>query len=183
IRITQHRYAVAASAYHRAAPIHETGHQLMQTGRLFRIGEEYPHIGSVVAKVRGAARAGAPPFALVPRPISNTGVSIGHGQSAGSLGEEYDPLCLCADPARMIKPNEMVDAVDRAQRIVDANESAYLSDRDEAGALATLFAPHAKQAFDLQRETNHSRRRYGMNTFGQSCLTARRLVESGVRLV
>ena len=38
-------------------------------------------------------------------------------------------------------------------------------------------------AVDLTRENDDLRKRYGMNTFGQSCLLARRLVEQGVRLV
>src|SRR5207249_3963549 len=50
-------------------------------------------------------------------------------------------------------------------------------------ALARLFSPRAKQAFDIAGEREAVRARYGRNTFGQSCLLARRLVESGVRLV
>src|SRR5207302_8400278 len=44
-------------------------------------------------------------------------------------------------------------------------------------------SPHAKQAFNLSAETGAVRARYGWNTFGQSCLLARRLVQHGVRLV
>src|SRR5207249_7487069 len=50
-------------------------------------------------------------------------------------------------------------------------------------ALARLFSPRAKQAFDIAGEREAVRARYGRNTFGQSCLLARRLVEQGVRLV
>src|SRR5262245_24419437 len=39
------RYSIIRSVHHKAAPIHETGHQLMQTGHLFRGGQEYPHYG------------------------------------------------------------------------------------------------------------------------------------------
>src|SRR5262245_13411469 len=44
-RLADH-YALVRSVHHTAAPIHETGHQLMQTGRLCRAGHEYPHYGS-----------------------------------------------------------------------------------------------------------------------------------------
>src|SRR5207248_3913021 len=50
-------------------------------------------------------------------------------------------------------------------------------------AFERLFAPQAKKALDLGGEREAVRSRYGMNTFGQSCLLARRLVERGVRLV
>src|SRR5438552_8934515 len=43
------RFALIRSVNHKAAPIHETGHQMMQTGWLFRGGQEYPHYGSVVS--------------------------------------------------------------------------------------------------------------------------------------
>src|SRR5205814_1301839 len=45
------------------------------------------------------------------------------------------------------------------------------------------FAAKAKKAFDIASEDGKLRTRYGRNTFGQSCLLARRLVEHGVRLV
>jgi hypothetical protein len=174
-----HQYALVRSVFHRAAPIHETGHQLMQTGQLFRPGEEYPHIGSVVSQVHGDTATGLPPFVMVPRPIGNTGVSIGHGQTAGILGEEHNPFCLNGDPARMGQPTEMVDAIDRVERSLDNSDSSYLQN----DSIASLFHPRAKQAFDLGAESSQRRGRYGLNTFGQSCLLARRLVENGVRLV
>src|SRR5438876_1158333 len=37
------RYAIVRSVHHDAPPIHETGHQLMQTCNLFRAGVEHPH--------------------------------------------------------------------------------------------------------------------------------------------
>ncbi len=91
------RLAVVRSVYHDAAPIHETGYQLLQTGRLCRAGEHYPHIGSVVARLRGA-KYGLPASAILPFPIASTGVDIPHGQSAGWLGAVYDPFHLNFDP-------------------------------------------------------------------------------------
>ncbi len=102
VRISEHlprlasrmdRVALVRSVYHDAAPIHETGQQLLQTGRLCRAGEEHPHVGSVVARLKGARR-GLPPFAILPGPIANTGVDIPHGQSAGWLGNCVQPISL-----------------------------------------------------------------------------------------
>src|SRR5438067_1591071 len=92
------RVALVRSVHHDAAPIHETGHQLLQTGRLCRAGEESPHVGSVLATV-GRTKRSLPPFMVLPRPIANTGVDISHGQSAGWLGSAFDPFHLAADPA------------------------------------------------------------------------------------
>src|SRR6266851_8687326 len=65
------RYAILRSVHHKSAPIHETGHQLMQTGRLFQGGKEYPHYGSVVSHLRGPRAKSAPAFAILPGPIAS----------------------------------------------------------------------------------------------------------------
>lgn len=76
------------SLHHDAAPIHETGQQLIQTGRLCRHENESPHFGAVASRVLSSA--GRPsPFALLPGPIGNTGVMIPHGQDAGPLGDAH----------------------------------------------------------------------------------------------
>jgi hypothetical protein len=127
-----HHYAILRSVHHRAAPIHETGQQMMQTGHLFRGGREYPHYGSVVSHQRGSRRSGVPPFVILGGPIGNTGVSVSHGQTAGPLGPDHEP--------------------------------AYLTP-------------------DVAQERPRVRERYGKSRFGDSCLTALRLIERGVRFV
>jgi hypothetical protein len=180
------QYALVRSVHHREAPIHETGHQLMQTGRLFRRGQEYPHYGSVVSYLHGRRLGGLPPFVVVPGPVGNTGVSVSHGQTAGCLGEEHQPVFgrweslttrVVADP----NAPGLLNAVDAAQRALDTR--GHSSAPDEAQSLDTLFSAEAKSAFALERENEGLRGRYGRNTFGQACLLARRLVEHGVRLV
>ena len=163
------RYALVRSVHHDEAPIHETGHQLMQTGRLFRHGEEHPHYGAVLSHLRGPRTEGVPPWVVLPAAVGNTGVSVSHGQTAGYLGARHQPLVLEADPARL-SSRQLLQAVDTAHRACDA------------AAFAPLFASRAKQAFNLDVESDDVRGRYGRNTFGQSCLLARRLVEHGVRL-
>jgi uncharacterized protein (DUF1501 family) len=194
------RFAIVRSVFHKEAPIHETGHQLMQTGYLFRGGTEYPNMGSVIASLRGPASE-LPPYAVVPKPIGNTGVSVPHGQSAGILGAAFEPMYLnmdpacpdysvsqlspaqCVDPARLRSRSELVSAVDSAQRSFDATRGAATIGAAEEQALSQVFSPEAKAAFDISVEHEQVRERYGRNTFGQSCLLARRLVERGVRLV
>jgi uncharacterized protein (DUF1501 family) len=176
------RFAILRSVHHDAAPIHETGQQMMQTGRLFRGGREYPHYGSVLSHVRGPRPGGLPPFAVLPAPIGNTGVSVSHGQGAGYLGAAHEPFILHGDPARLKSPDALLATVDSAHRVFDAADGPSRDSADDK-AFATLFSAKAKKAFDLTGEKDDLRRRYGRNTFGQSCLLARRLVEHGVRLV
>ncbi len=99
IQITEHlprlaqrmkHLALIRSLHHNAAPIHEAGQQLLQTGRLCRLGDEAPHFGSVASMLLGP-QGDAPPFVILPKPIGHTGVKISHGQSAGDLGRAHDP--------------------------------------------------------------------------------------------
>jgi uncharacterized protein (DUF1501 family) len=195
------RYALIRSVYHKAAPIHETGHQMMQTGYLFRGGAEYPHYGAVVSHLHGRRPGGLPPFVVLPSPIGNTGVSVSHGQGAGYLGAKHEPFFLRADaaapgfkisdleapkgidPARLKDRKELLEAVDNAQRAFDATEDSRSRDNAYEQAFGLIFAEKAKKAFDIATEKDEVRDRFGRNTFGQSCLLARRLVEHGVRLV
>ncbi|MFI5458182.1 MAG: DUF1501 domain-containing protein [Isosphaerales bacterium] len=190
VRISEHlprmaarldRLALVRSVHHDAAPIHETGHQLLQTGRLCRAGEEHPHVGSVVTSLKGA-KGGLPPFTVLPGPIQRTGVDIPHGQSAGWLGPACAPFQLGTDPAAVdFDPRS---AWDRARSFLD---DAARHDPTSALALARLseplFSGPARNAFDLEKECAEVRDAYGRTTFGQSCLLARRLVEAGGRVV
>ena len=85
-------FTLVRSVYHDRSPIHETGQQLLQTGLLSRDGIPAPHIGSILAYSERSRRSPVPPFVLLPGPITNTGVSVDHGQSAGFLGTDFDPF-------------------------------------------------------------------------------------------
>lgn len=177
------RYALIRSVHHQAAPVHETGHQLMQTGHLFQGGREYPHYGAVVSHLRGAHPNELPASVVLPAPIGNTGVSVNHGQGAGYLGARHEPFLLRGDPVQLRSGRDLMDAVGIAHRFFDATKASQLSDRPTLQAFNQIFECHAKRAFDISAEKDDLRSRYGRNTFGQSCLMARRLVEHGVGLV
>jgi hypothetical protein len=120
---------------------------------------------------------------VLPRPIKSTGVNISHGQSAGWLGAAYEPFHLNADPAAAFDRNA---ARDRAQAFGYVHDSAS-NDAKRCLAFARRAEPAAGvaalNAFDLHDDPAWVRDAYGRTTFGQSCLLARRLVESGVRFV
>src|SRR5437660_4213731 len=99
-RMARHadKFSIIRSVYHTAAAVHDTGHQMMQTGRLFTGGLEHPHIGCVLQYLKGS-RGDMPAHVLMPRPMGPTGGNLPHGQAAGYLGKQFDPLVLNADPS------------------------------------------------------------------------------------
>lgn len=84
------RVAVIRSLNHDAAPIHETGQQLLQTGRLTCGDVKFPNWGSLVAS-QSTVRNGIPSCAIIPAPLAGTGVEAYRGQEAGVLGSEWEP--------------------------------------------------------------------------------------------
>jgi hypothetical protein len=192
--------ALVRSVYHTAAAVHDTGHQMMQTGRLFTGGIDHPHYGAVVARQRGP-RSDMPPHVLLPRPIGPTGGNLPHGQSAGYLGKTFDPFLLNADPNERgfkvpdLLPPDYVSAVRQSRRrslrsaiegdlrAFEASADARLLDASFEGAYKLVASPQARQAFEISDEPEALRDRYGRTRFGQSCLLARRLIERGVRFV
>lgn len=81
------KFSLIRSMRHDAPPVHECGFQLLNTGRLFRDGPEWPSAGSVVSYLRDC---GEPPR-LAPRPGVETGINVSHGQSAGWLPPHVSP--------------------------------------------------------------------------------------------
>ena len=194
------QFSLVRSVYHTATAVHDTGYQLMQTGRLFAGGIEYPHAGSVLTYLKGQ-RGEVPGYVLLPRPIGRTGGNLPHGHTAGFLGKQYDPFILNADPSDKnfkvpdLLPPDYISAVraQRRQRMREAVDGALDSftgqpqvkqlDDNFHLAYRLMSSPQARAAFDLAKEPAATRDRYGRTRFGQSCLLARRLIEAGVRLV
>ncbi len=79
----------------------------------------------------------------------------------------------------------MLETIDRLQRKTDEMQPDAFKALDEhyEAAMNMITAPETKKAFDLASEDGALRDRYGRNRFGQGCLLARRLIESGVRFV
>jgi uncharacterized protein (DUF1501 family) len=104
-------------------------------------------------------------------------VTADHGQRAGCLGDDHEPVVVCGEPMA----GALAVAVDRAHRRFDNRGGGR--DACTTAAFDRVFSGRSKRAFDIASEPDGLRDRYGRNTFGQSCLLARRLVEAGVRLV
>jgi len=194
------RVSLVRSVEYNAAAVHDVGHQMMQTGRLFSGGIEHPHYGAVLSKLRGP-KGEVPPYVLLPRPIGATGGNMPHGQNAGYLGKTYDPFVLNSDPndrafkvpdllppdyitsVRESRRRSLRSAIDGAVASFEHSSDARLLDANFEGAYRLMSSAGARESFDLSAEDDALRDRYGRTRFGQSCLLARRMVERGVRFV
>src|SRR6516225_4856094 len=194
------KFSLIRSVYHTATAVHDTGHQMMQTGRLFTGGIEHPHVGCVLGYLKGR-RGEVPAHVLIPRSIGRTGGNLPHGQNAGYLGKQHDPFVLNADPSdpkfkvpdllppdyisaiRAERRQKLRDAVDGALSAFEKNPQAKQLDENFNLAFRLMSSARAREAFALDKEPEKVRERYGKTRFGQSCLLARRLIERGVRFV
>src|SRR5881398_1231956 len=174
------KFSLIRSAYHTAAAVHDTGHQMMQTGRLFQGGIEHPHYGCVLSKLKGP-KGDVPAHVLLPRPMGPTGGNLPHGQMAGYLGKAYDPFILNADPSAkdfkvpdLLPPPEITPireerrrklraAVDGTVKAFEASPDARLMDENFHKAYTLISSTQAREAFDLKQESEETRKKYGMN--------------------
>ncbi len=194
------KYALVRSVYHTAAAVHDIGHQIMQTGRLFQGGVVSPHFGCVLSWQKGG-RGAVPAHVLLPKPIGNTGGGLPHGQDAGFLGKTFDPFVLNADPSNpdfrvpdLLPPDYLAsirtdrrrdwrELLDKSVQGLESVPDARLYDSTFNQAYGLMSSARAREAFELEKESEKVRDGYGRNRFGQSCLLARRLIEAGVRYV
>jgi len=177
---------------------HGPANHYMMTGYNFTPVVNYPSYGAVLSRERGLMNNGLPTYAA----IGNNPFRQGFGTPAGYMGTQYNPFGVGGDPAaanfsvrdvspasgtsfdRVERRKGMLDAVDRFQRDVETRQDAVKAvDKFYESAFSLVTSPGAKKAFNLKDEQDSLRDRYGRNTFGQSCLLARRLIESGVRFV
>jgi hypothetical protein len=173
---------------------------MMQTGRLFTGGVNTPHVGCALQFLRGS-RNELPAHVILPEPMGPTGGGMPHGQDGGFLGKAYDPFILNADPSkpdfkvrdllppshigesRIARRRKLRDVVDDTVKRFESSENAEIMDSNFSKAFTLMTSAKAREAFDLSKEPQDLRERYGMTRFGQCCLLARRLVEAGVRFV
>lgn len=194
------KFSLVRSCHHTGAAVHDAGWQMMQTGRLFSGGINTPHTGAVVSYLRGR-RTDLPPHVVLPEKMGRGGGNLPNGQAGGFLGKAHDPFELAADPsqpnfqvpdllpppeigtARLERRRRLREIVDETVDHFESSEDARLMDENFHAAFRLMTSTQARDAFDLSKESGKTRERYGMTRFGQCCLLARRLIESGVRFV
>jgi hypothetical protein len=167
--------------------------------------KDFPNLGSNIIRLK-PPQVPMLPFVMMPRPLQESGV-VGKAGTAGFLGRAYDPYYLYPpgddmDMNKMdrikvddlkLRPEVSSGRLERRAKLRDliteglpALEKAtkkYDLDKYYGKVLGLVISGRARDAFDLGKEKKAVRERYGMNTFGQSCLLARRLIEAGTRFV
>ncbi|MCA9062523.1 MAG: DUF1501 domain-containing protein, partial [Planctomycetaceae bacterium] len=167
--------------------------------------KDFPNFGSNLIRLKPS---GVPmlPFVMLPRPLQESNV-VGKAGTAGFLGREYDPYYLYPGgddmdmnkmerisiddlvmrpqvyAGRLQRRARLRDAINQGMPAVEKAVSDYKLDEYYTQALDLVTSGRARDAFAVERESAATRDRYGRNTFGQSCLLARRLIEAGTRVV
>lgn len=173
---------------------HETAAYMVQTGREPGDGLVWPSMGAVVSLFKGQDNSAS----LIPPYIVLTELQ-GRFSEVGFLGSRCKPFATGGDPAQqkfivegVVAPG-ISDERQRSRRELlrklDALTRAMGSDPQLTAAAQCqeraydLILGDAGKVFDLSQEADPLREQYGRNTFGQSCLMARRLVEQGARYI
>ncbi|CAN5485845.1 DUF1501 domain-containing protein [soil metagenome] len=182
------RITVLRTVNHDVVDEHAAATNRVHTGRPVSGTVVYPSVGSSVAHAQGAAATGVPPYVLIGYPNLTRG--------PGFLGAKHSYLYLTdttAGPAGLSRPTDITDQrQDRRNSLLDTLRRSTATRHPEATAIADYDAalqanldladPGFMRVFDLESERPALRQAYG-SEFGQRCLLARRLVESGVRFV
>jgi uncharacterized protein (DUF1501 family) len=190
------KFALVRSMHTRGTDHPQATHYVI-TGHEINPAMQFPSLGSIITKEMGPRNA-VPPHVLVPK-WDRTRQYEEYFRSA-FLGGDYDPMCI-PDPAKpgfeitdlslpksvsqaaVESRSAFLKAVDRRYR--ELNDTADHSNMDAftAQAWKMILTPAVRDAFDLGKESDQMKERYGKDSIGQSCLLARRLVEAGSRFV
>jgi hypothetical protein len=174
---------------------HEIATNWVLSGRFGSGFGDYPAIGAVVAEETGFAGI-VPPYVSIPKNPAFTW-ELGRSAYLGGRFESFragDPneknykvrdLALAQPMAapRLERRRTLLEAVDTLSASVKGNDQIATYDEFQTHAAEMVLSDKAQSAFDIDKEQAKLRDEYGRNTFGQSCLLARRLVESGTRFV
>ena len=187
------KYSIIRSMTH-GVNSHETASYLVQTGH--KPGRlVYPSVGAVVSQFKGydnGYKGIVPPYIVMTQ-------AQGRFSEAGFLGPKAKPFVTGGDPGktpfmvegiiskgitddRQRKRRQLMHDLDLLGKASPATPQFDKLDKCEENAYDMMFGD-ARNLFDLKKEEDKLRDDYGRNTFGQSCLMARRLVEHGVPYV
>jgi hypothetical protein len=167
--------------------------------------KDFPNFGSNITRLKPTDEPMLP-FVMLPRPLQESNV-VNKGGTAGFLGKAFDPYYLFPEgddmkldkmdgikvddlqlrpdvfSVRLRRRANLREAINAQMPLIDKAVEEYNIDEFYSQALNLLVSGRARDAFDIGAETEKLRDRYGRNTFGQSCLLARRLVEAGTKVV
>jgi hypothetical protein len=188
------KYSIIRSMTH-GVNGHETAAYMMQTGHAPGVGLVYPSMGAIVSLFKGYDHGYTgliPPYVVLTE-------TQGRFSEEGFLGPRFKPFATGGDPSQKVfavegvvaagmsderqrDRRELMHALDSLGAAMPADPVCASLDKCEAKAYDMILGD-ARKVFDLSEEPDAMRDKYGRNWFGQACLEARRLVESGVPYV
>jgi hypothetical protein len=182
------RGIIVRSLHHNVFDEHAAATNMLHTGRATSGTVIYPSIGSIVAHELPPRGDGVPAYVVMGYPNVTRG--------PGFLGAKYGYVYLTetdVGPNGLVRPPEISDIrQSRREALLAKTREAFLDRQanDETvqnyAAVSVegfrLAGPQFMSVFDLKREPSELREKYG-DEFGQRCLLARRLVQSGVRFI
>ncbi len=196
------KFSVVRSLHHNQGDHFTAGHYML-TGRGGASGADTqgksPFVGAIASKLTGPRKPGMPAHAAVPYAMS---IGLRPGYFAGNyLGVSSNPFETEGDPnasnfqvsnmqlpggmsiQRLEDRSTLAKQFDRLRRDVDNSGMLESMNRFDRQAFDMVAGDAARKAFDISTEDPRNRDRYGRNTWGQSTLLARRLVEAGSTMV
>lgn len=164
--------------------------------------KDSPHLGALISKLR-PSHGGLPPFVAMPWKAYHPAAPGGEapGQHGGWLGSAHDGMLLSGDlnapnwqPSGLSLPADigldrlesrvaLLETLDSQRAALNQSLDTSSFEQHQARAFEMIGSPNVRTAFDLSKESDATRERYGRNIHGQCVLMARRLVEHGVPLV
>jgi len=190
------KFALVRSMHTRGTDHPQATHYAI-TGHEVNPAMQFPSLGSIITKELGPRNA-VPAHVLVPK--WDRSRQYEDYFRAAFLGGEYDPMCI-PDPSKpgfevtdlslpktvsqaaVESRSAFLKAVDRQYRTLDETVQHANMDAFTAQAWKMILTPAVRDAFDLSKESDKIKERYGKDAVGQSALLARRLVEAGSRFV
>jgi len=191
------KYTLIRSVSHNFAD-HGGGHKRFLTGRDPKeptgFVNDFPMVGSMASKMREGRNVGLPNYV--------SGVDQGRSDvdvfsfGAAYLGPSTTPFTVVGDPnapkfevknlamnaalaGQLDDRERLLHGFDDLRRAADRNGVMAAMDEYSRKALQLMTSEKARTAFDLSREPDALRDRYGRHPWGQRALLARRLVEAG----
>ena len=178
------RFTIVRTVNHKVVDEHAFATNLVHTGRMISGNVTYPSIGSIIAQQRGAANAEVPAYILIGYPNVSRGPGFLGAQTRLHLPGRHPIGPGRFHAAGTRQQFATVGAGAALGRLATAAcrgiPARRLSGR--SGRRAAVGGPEFMRNFNLNEEPGELRQRYG-GEFGQRCLLARRLIESGVRFV
>jgi len=182
---------------------HGSAFHLAMTGRYHRQKSsnhppavtDAPSLGSVLSRIRPATQFAQTAIHL--NGPAEVPLVLGPGQFGGLLGKSLDPLTIgdvtqgqLAIPSLLPQAELATERMQSRELLLRTMEEGVSTDQRDPqwadkqsryrNAFELLSRPATAAVFDLNRESEATRDRYGRNRSGQACLLSRRLVEAGV---